>query len=386
MNLHSSIPGLHLPQKSILRVSETCDRPVDVRLQEVLLVDEGDAHHGHGFGLVLNKSDRVGMRRTMHLPPDFGYVASGDILRFSPHGDVSVLYRKNSPHNSMLVTEQCNSKCVMCSQPPRAIDDGYLVDEWLTAIPLMSSETKELGITGGEPTLHFGRLLHLISATKQHLPCTSLHMLSNGRLFGYLKFAERIAALRHPDFMIGIPLYSDVEDIHDFVVQAKGAFSQTILGLLNLGRVQQKIEIRFVIHQHTYKRLPHFARFVSRNLPFVNHVALMGLELMGYARSNADALWIDPFDYQVELEEAVHILTSARLNVSIYNTPLCLLPKPVWPLARKSISDWKNIYFPECSTCNAQPLCAGFFASSEIRRSKHIRAVSEAEMLSSEAS
>ena len=31
------------------------------------------------------------------------------------------------PSNSMLLTERCNSYCVMCSQPPKAGDDGHLV-------------------------------------------------------------------------------------------------------------------------------------------------------------------------------------------------------------------------------------------------------------------
>jgi len=31
--------------------------------------------------------------------------------------------------------------------------------------------------------------------------------------------------------MLGIPLYSDDSTVHDYVVQAKDAFEQTVLGL-----------------------------------------------------------------------------------------------------------------------------------------------------------
>jgi His-Xaa-Ser system radical SAM maturase HxsC len=377
MKLQSVIRNLKVPQKMILRVAESCGRAIEDRNNEVLIAEELDINDAAGFPLfLLRKSlnDEIAQ-----LPPDLDYVAEGDILRFEPSGQIKVLYRKKSPFNAMLVTERCNSKCLMCSQPPRDIDDDYLIDDWLRAIPLMSPTTPELGITGGEPTLRFDDLVALIHATKERLPATALHMLSNGRLFNYLKYAQRLADIRHHDFMIGIPLYADVDEIHDFVVQAKGAFSQTILGILNLARVKQKVEIRFVIHRHTFARMPQFARFVRRNLPFVDHVTFMGLEIAGYAKSNLAALWIDPVEYQKELEKAVFELASARMNVSIYNLPLCLIPKSVWPFARKSISDWKNIYFEECEPCKVRELCAGFFASAQIRRSAHIRPLGDDE-------
>src|SRR3546814_13192799 len=97
-----------------------------------------------------------------------------------------------------------------------------------------------------------------------------------------------------PDLMAGIPVYSDQSTIHDFVVQADGAFDETIRGILNLKKLGQRVEIRMVLHRHTIGRLDRFAEFVVRNLPFVDHVALMGLELMGFAKANADDLWIDP--------------------------------------------------------------------------------------------
>jgi hypothetical protein len=58
-----------------------------------------------------------------------GYLSEGDIVRISPRaGQLVVLYRRNSRSNSMLLTERCNSFCVMCSQPPKRADDSHLVD------------------------------------------------------------------------------------------------------------------------------------------------------------------------------------------------------------------------------------------------------------------
>ena len=162
------------------------------------------------------------------LPETLWYLTPGDVVSIDPEeGRIAVLHRRASKHNSMLITERCNSYCVMCSQPPRAVDDQFHVDEILAAIGLMSPETEELGITGGEPTLYFDGLLRIVRAARDHLPDTALHVLSNGRLFSYLRYVEEVARVRHSDLMFGIPLYSSVPSRHDLVVQARGAFNQT---------------------------------------------------------------------------------------------------------------------------------------------------------------
>jgi His-Xaa-Ser system radical SAM maturase HxsC len=198
-------------------------------------------------------------------------------------------------------------------------------------------------------------------------------MLSNGRRLSRLAHARRIAQVGLSDFMIGVPLYADVAAIHDFVVQAKGAFEETIFGILNLARVGIRIELRIIVHRETYAHLPRFAQFVARNLPFVDQVTFMGLELTGYARSNLDALWIDPFEYQNQLEEAVDLLDCAGIHALIFNHPLCVLSPSLHSFSRQAISDWKNIYFPECGGCGKKADCGGFFASSSLRHSEHIK-------------
>src|SRR5207237_512501 len=163
-------------------------------------------------------------------------------------------------------------------------------------------------------------------------------VLSNGRLFYYGSFAKQLAGLRHPDLMIGIPLYADNDVEHDHVVQARGAFDETMIGLQNLGRYGVPVEVRVVIRQYTYKRLPELAEFIYRNVTFASHVALMGLELMGFAIPNLESLWIDPWDYREELEAAALFLARRGMRVSIYNHQLCTVPESLWPFCRRSIS------------------------------------------------
>jgi His-Xaa-Ser system radical SAM maturase HxsC len=166
--------------------------------------------------------------------------------------------------------------------------------------------------------------------------------------------------------------------MHDYVVQSGGAFDETVLGILRLKDKGQRVEVRVVLHRVTAQRLRETCAWLARNLPFVDHVALMGLENTGFAIANQDLLWIDPLDYQVDLAYGVDVLRAAGVNVSIYNLPLCLLKRSVWEVAVQSISDWKNGYLAECEGCAARPHCAGFFLTGRPRISRGIRAISVA--------
>jgi His-Xaa-Ser system radical SAM maturase HxsC len=261
----------------------------------------------------------------------------------------------------------------MCSQPPKNVNDQWLLDEIERAIPLVDPSTRSLGFTGGEPLLEWQRITQLLRLAREKLPQTAMHVLTNGRGFADPEIADAWAAVEHPDLSAGIPLYSAVDDIHDYVVQAPGAFDETVLGILRLKERRQRVEVRVVLHSVTVSRLVETATWLARNLPFVDHVALMGLENTGFAIANHDLLWTDPIDYQGTLKEAVDILDAARLTVSVYNLPYCVLDRSVWPFAAQSISDWKNAYLPQCDQCAAKPSCAGFFSTGRPKQSRAIQ-------------
>jgi His-Xaa-Ser system radical SAM maturase HxsC len=272
------------------------------------------------------------------------------------------MYRKASRHNSVMVTPACNNFCVMCAQPPQRANDEVFRLLW-DAIPLMDIDTQELILSGGEPTLLGRRLVQLIHRLKSFLPSTSLHVLSNGRQLKFLPFTQDIADARHPDLVFGIPLYSDLSYEHDFLVQAHGAFDETVHGILNAARCGLRVELRIVVTKINFVWLPRLSRFIARNLPFVCNVAFMGLEPIGFAKGNLQDVWIDPADYGAQLGEAIQELKWHRIPASIYNHQLCTLSTDLWGAARQSISDWKNIFLPQCHDCAVRHRCCGFFAS-----------------------
>jgi len=313
----------------------------------------------------------------IHSLRDNDHLRDNDIVAIQPTSSfVRTIYRPDSSHNSLFVTERCSSNCLMCSQPPKDRDDtDHFLAINLELLRLIAPGPEYLGITGGEPTLLGAKLLTLLTRLKDDCPDTRVHMLTNGRLFAWPAFTRSFCEVHNPNLVLGIPLYADDPIIHDYVVQAKHAFDQTVLGLHQLARWGQPIEIRVVLHKISVPRLPQLAEYIYRNLPFVTHVALMGLEPTGYTPRNKEKLWIDPTEYQGELEQAVETLSVRGMNVSLYNLPFCLLRPSLWKFARKSISDWKNVFFQECERCGVLEQCGGLFQSAERLHSPHIKAL-----------
>lgn len=306
--------------------------------------------------------------------PSLAHLSEGDIISVGNDGNINTLYRKNSFHNTLLATERCNSNCLMCSQPPKDRNDiplHFQIHKKL--IPLIPKDCLEIGISGGEPTLMGDLFFELLRQIKTELPDTEVHVLTNGRSFAWNHMAQRLGELDYKNLMLGIPLYSDYYQIHDYIVQAKNAFYQTILGFHNLARYNLRLEVRIVLHKQTIPRLTKLSKYIFKNLPFVEHVAFMGLEYIGYTPFNIEKLWIDPYDYRDELEESVEFLSRQGMHVSIYNTPLCILPDRLWEFARKSISDWKNDYLPQCSACTKLKDCGGLFTWNLKKHSDHIQ-------------
>lgn len=353
----------HLADVALVRQPEDFAAAISAGFVGAFVVSDATEMPPHGDALP----------RKVQVPSKFEYLAEGDVLGFHPGSKkFRILYRRSSPHNSFLVTERCNHYCLMCSQPPKDVDDSWILREIRAALPLVDKQTRSIGFTGGEPLLNWQDFLPILSDCRDCLPQTAIHVLSNGRAFALNDVVSAWAAVQHPRLTVGIPVYAAVDTVHDYVVQAKGAFDETVLGILKLKNIGQPVEVRVVLHAITAPRIVATSRWLARNLPFVDHVALMGLENTGFAIANDELLWIDPMDYRNQLAEAVAVLAASRVPVSVYNLPRCVLDRSVWPYAAQSISDWKNDFLPQCDRCEEKPRCSGFFTTGRPHYSRGI--------------
>lgn len=375
----------NLRERVVARVSKQHLTSDENRKDTFLVISgSGDAvpsSNTNGYAGVI--TDDIGFNRVdsntsapiINTQSEITSVSEDSILAINPSGHIFVLYRPESKNNSIFATGRCNSDCIMCSQPPVTDEPNDMLEEHLRVIRLIRTPPETLGITGGEPTLLEDDLVTLLGLIKDRMPNTDIHMLTNGRMYAYREFAKNIANVGLQNFLSAIPLYANNAADHDYIVQSKGAFDQTISGLYNAAENGLDVEIRIVLHKQTIDHLEELSEFIYRNLPFVQHIALMGLENMGYVKSNWELLWVDPADYTEKLERAVKYMFYRNMNVSIYNLQLCVLPEKLWGFSRQSISDYKNIFIDECKHCTVQEKCGGLFKSSEARHSRAIHSL-----------
>jgi hypothetical protein len=88
----------------------------------------------------------------------------------------------------------------------------------------------------------------------------------------------------------------------------------------------------------------------------------MGLEMLGNAWHNRERVWVSYSDSAKYMEGAVRYLVTNGVDVGIYNYPLCCVDSGLWPLCKKSITDYKVRYLPVCEDCTKKDACGGMFS------------------------
>ena len=147
------------------------------------------------------------------------YDLDGDVFLLIPERkEAQRLIRRKSNHNTILFTEQCDQLCVMCSQPPRAINDRWLISCYEKAIGL-ADQGATIGISGGEPTIYKAELFSLLENISIKRPDLSFHILTNAQHFT-LEDRERLQSIhKYLRVLWGIPIYSSRAKEHDEIVK-----------------------------------------------------------------------------------------------------------------------------------------------------------------------
>ena len=172
-----SVSGATVHGRHLLRLRDAISGPV-CEADAAIVRDDADLYlaREHGFDTAVvfdacSASDFAGLDIRVRLDDRFGYLAAGDVIAFDPGSRrFRVLFRRASKHNSFLVTERCNHYCLMCSQPPRNVKDGWIIDEIASCIDLIDPATESVGFTGGEPLLERDRFLAVLRKMRDRLP------------------------------------------------------------------------------------------------------------------------------------------------------------------------------------------------------------------------
>ena len=158
LHTHARISGVE--EVGLFKVLTLEEAVSDTYSAKTVLIWEA-AESGYAGSIFAGEGGADGV--TISGARDPAVIQPGDVVRVRPGSSlVSVLYRRGSRANTLFATERCNSRCLMCSQPPREAEDSWRVEELLRLVELIDLDEAQLGISGGEPTLlgeDLGRLI-----------------------------------------------------------------------------------------------------------------------------------------------------------------------------------------------------------------------------------
>lgn len=292
-------------------------------------------------------------------------LSPGDIILADPEGRIEVLFRRRALDNSLFITHMCNSRCIFCSQPPSGAND--LAARFATnssLIDLLPRDLTNIGITGGEPTMLGMSLADLIRSIIRRAPQAQVEVLSNGRAFAWPEFADRFSERLGAGVVLEVPLHGDNYLTHDGISRSPGSFIQTLTGLHNLARCGVRVRIRVAVNLQNISRLLQIADFISKNLPFVECVSFMELEIVGLGLTNFARVWCPNPGRSSSLQQAVALLADSNIVAFLYNFQYCNTDRSIWPWLVPSISKWKRCFLNACESCAMRSHCGGFFGTS----------------------
>lgn len=301
--------------------------------------------------------DYNGFSFGLHRQDDENF--DGDVILALPGQRIAHrLIRSKSPHNTFLVTEQCDQLCVMCSQPPKK-HHADLFSQFALAASLAPLNAT-IGISGGEPLLHKERLFSMVETVASTRPDIRFHILSNGQHF-VTEDIRRLVAMGTERILWGIPLYAADGLTHDRIVGKDGAFQNLQRGLGILIKAGASIELRTVVMQQNKDRLSDLANFLFTRLSCIDVWAIMQMERIGYGRMNWATSYHDSSADFTQLARAIDMSAARGISVALYNFPLCSVPLQYREFALSTISDWKQKYLDICEACGSRAACGGFF-------------------------
>lgn len=226
---------------------------------------------------------------------------------------------------------QCNNRCRYCFSYNTEKRTAYAItlDDFVMASSIMDSVFNyRFVLNGGEPTIHTD-FLEIIKCCSNLKECV---LFTNGRMLTEFS-QEVIHQIVTSLSQITIPIHGS-QQIHDWITQVPGSFSQTISGLKRLKEYSTpscNVEVKFIVNPYMIKEGFNIHDFLINN-GFTEEsitVVLAGQVHTRVAKGNGIP---SPLDYeQITGEYLSSQLTTllGKYRIKIMDIPLCALTPEV---------------------------------------------------------
>ena len=324
-------------------------------VEQILLVEDRLVFLSDHYSVPVNES----------LKALFSEMKEGDIVEISDRGVVFQTFFIEDSDACIFMTGNCNSNCIMCpsSDKERGGNFENRREDIYQYISMLPADLRNYVVTGGEPTLNPGLFLEVMGELAERFPEAEGLLLTNGRSFSVQSFLERMMVKCPPFLTVAIPLHGSNAELHDYITQAKGSFSQTIQGIKNLLSRKVSVEIRVVVTDVNKNDITSLCQLIAREFPSCYRVNFISLEVRGNCYKNREEVYIEPRESFLKSKDGIRTLIKAGIDVGLYNYPLCCIDPGFRFLCKKSISREKVRYAEECEGCKLREYCGGMFVS-----------------------
>lgn len=214
----------------------------------------------------------------------------------------------------------CNNQCRFCVQgnkrdlyPPKTTKE-------IKNILKQSRMTHEgVVFTGGEVTIRED-IIELVKFARL-LGYRLIQIQSNGRMFCYEKFCDKIIAAGANQFSPA--LHGHIPALHDFLTRSKGSFLQTLTGIKNLKKRKQDVIINCVVTKPNYRNLPDIARLLVQCR--VDQYQFAFVHAGGRAGENFDSIVPRKSLAVPFIKKGLDIGIKAGVKVMVEAVPFCLM-------------------------------------------------------------
>lgn len=179
----------------------------------------------------------------------------------------------------------CNNDCHFCVQAHKKKFGNKNTDELKSCLSQAAQEGyQSVVFTGGEPTIR-PDIIDLVKYAKSS-GFSTIQIQSNGRRFANIDFCKALISAGANQFNPAI--HGHNPKIHDYLTQANGAFKQTVKGIINLKKSNQRVLTNTVITQTNYNYLPQIALLLVKLK--VDQLQFAFVHAVGNAWKNFDSV------------------------------------------------------------------------------------------------
>lgn len=248
----------------------------------------------------------------------------------------------------------CNNKCFFCMvEEEIATGKDIPLDILKSRIEKIARGTA-VDLFGGEPTLypHFFELLEYL-----HDEGVSFHIATNGRRFSDVRFAQKVAEFS--PVLVRTSLYGSDGDTHDSLTRTRGSFSETLLGIQNMVKLNMSVSVNFLIFRNNCGQILRATEILTS----------MGVNDFKYSVPVRTGGFVDALStietIRTNLLPALDYLHSLGAKFVIEKAPLCLAPKYIQDYFMEStpemLSNLSQIFLKAevCNECVLATYCPG---------------------------